>query len=233
MDFNRLVLHHYPATRSVRVRWMLHETVGDNFEVKRVDLYGGAQYEPDYLALNPNHNVPVLEIHWSDDDLQIMCESAAIVEWLAEAFPEKNLAPPLDDLRRRSEYLQYLHFAATWMDMMLWQIRTHRHVLQPEEADPRTVARYEHKFRSECEPQLAERLKDGAYMLGETFTAADVIVGHNVFWATGYGLCQDSVFTDYLTRLMQRPALQRALDDLGDFSIEPAPDAVVRRRFTG
>jgi len=77
MDINRLVLHHYPATRSVRARWMLHETVGDEFEIKRVDLYGGAQYQPEYLALNPNHNVPVLEIHWSEHDVQVMLESAA------------------------------------------------------------------------------------------------------------------------------------------------------------
>lgn len=233
MNFHKLVLHHYPATRSVRVRWMLHETVGDDFEVRRVDLYGGAQYEPDYLALNPNHNVPVLEIHWSENDRQVMLESAAIVEWLAEVFPDKGLAPPIDAWRQRSEYLQYLHFGATWMDMMLWQIRSHRHVLSADQSDPRTITRYEQKFRTECEPQIAERIKDGNYALGSAFSAADVIIGHNVFWARGYGLCQDDVFAEYLNRLMARPALQKSLDDLADFSIEPAEDAPVRHGFTG
>jgi glutathione S-transferase len=233
MDFHKLILHHYPATRSLRVRWMLYETVGDDFEIKRVDLYGGAQYQPQHLALNPNHSVPVLEIHWGEGDVQVMLESAAIVEWLADAFPQKALAPPLEEIRKRAEYLQYLHYGANWMDMMLWQIRSHRHILKAEEADPRTVTRYEFKFRSECEPQIAERLENGGYVLGSSFSAADVIIGHNVFWARGYGLCQDGVFADYLNRLMARPAMQKALDDLADFSIEPSEDASVRENFTG
>lgn len=233
MDYDKLVLYHYPATRSVRVRWMLLETVGGDFEVKRVDLYGGAQYEPEYLALNPNHNVPALEIHWRDGNVQVMLESAAIVEWLADSFPEKGLAPPPEAGRERAEYLQYLHFGATWMDMMLWQIRVHRHILKREDADPRTVERYEAKFRSECEPQIADRLQHGGYVLGDEFSAADVIVGHNVFWARGYGLCQDQIFAGYLERLMARPALQHALDDLGDFAIEPSEAAPVRSSFTG
>jgi glutathione S-transferase len=212
---------------------MLHETVGDAFEIKRVDLYGGAQYQPEYLAMNPNHNVPALEIHWSEDDVQVMLESAAIVEWLADSFPGKGLAPPVDAGRQRSEYLQCLHFGATWMDMMLWQIRVHRHILQADEVDPRTITRYEDKFRRECEPQVAERLAGDGYILGSSFSAADVIVGHNVFWARGYGLCQDEVFAGYLERLMARPAMQKALDDLADFSIEPPEEAPVRRSFTG
>lgn len=233
MDYNKLVLHHYPATRSVRVRWMLLETIGNDFEIKRVDLYSGAQYEPEFLALNPNHNVPALEIHWSESDVQVMLESAAIVEWLADSFPEKGLAPRLYEERKRAEYLQYLHFGATWMDMMLWQIRTHRHILNTDEADPRTVSRYENKFRNECEPQIAGRLEHGDYILGSDFSAADVIIGHNVFWARGYGLCQDEIFASYLSRLMARSAMQNALDDLADFSIEPPEAAPVRRSFTG
>ena len=233
MDFHKLVLHHYPATRSVRVRWMLHETVGDQFELRRVDLYGGAQYEPEYLSLNPNHNVPMLEIHRSVGDVQLMLESTAIVEWLAEAFPEKGLAPPVEASRERSEYLQFLHFGGTWMDMMLWQIRAHRHVLGPDESDARTITRYENKFRNECEPQLARRLERGEFILGECFSAADVIIGHNVFWARGYGLCQEDTFARYLDRLLLRPAFSTALDDLADFSIEPAEDAPVRERFSG
>lgn len=232
MEIEQLVLHHYPATRSVRARWMLHETVGDDFELLRVDLYGGDQYAPSFTALNPNHNVPVLEIRWSDGTTQAMLESVAIVEWLADRFADAGLAPTGHGADR-ADYLSVLHFAGTWMDMMLWQIRSHRHILKVDSADPRTVTRYERKFREECEPQIAERLRAGPYMLPCGFSAADVVVGHNVFWAKGYGLCRDPVFGDYIERLMTRPALQRALDDLGDFSIEPAADAPVRHHFTG
>lgn len=233
MNVHKIVLHHYPATRSVRVRWMLHETVGDEFEVRRVDLYGGEQYDPEYLALNPNHNVPMLEIHWGEGEVQLMLESVAIVEWLADSFPEKCLSPPVDAVRKRCDYLQMLHFGGTWMDMMLWQIRAHRHVLQPDEADARTVARYEDKFRLECEPQIAARLERGEFILGNAFSAADVIIGHNIFWARGYGLCQDDIFGSYLDRMLARPALQKSLDDLADFAIEPDQNALVREKFSG
>ncbi|WOJ92136.1 glutathione S-transferase family protein [Congregibacter variabilis] len=233
MDYKKLVLHHYPATRSVRARWMLLETIGTDFELRRVNLYGGAQYEPEFLALNPNHNVPALEIHWSDGNVQVLLESAAIVEWLADSFPEKGLAPPLDEPRSRAEYLRYLHFGATWMDMMLWQIRAHRHLLKSDEADPRTVERYENKFRNECEPQIADCLHQGDYILGNDFSAADVIIGYNVFWARGYGLCQDEVFGSYLSRLKARTAMQQALNDLADFAIEAPESAPDRAIFTG
>ncbi len=233
MNVSKLVLHHYPATRSARVRWMLHETVGEDFELRRVDLYAGEQYTPAYMALNPNHNVPLLEIHWDEGEVQLMLESGAMVEWLADAFPEKRLAPRPGQGRERAEYLQHLHFGANWMDMMLWQIRSHRHILDEEASDPRTIARYEDKFRTECEPQIAARLNKGSYILGDEFSAVDVIIGHNVFWATGYGLCQGDVFAGYLERLMARPALQIALDDMADFSLKPADDAPVRQKFTG
>jgi glutathione S-transferase len=54
----------YPdvALRSVRVKWLLHELVGDDFEVEYVDPYRGEQYGAKFLAINPNHCVPVLKI---------------------------------------------------------------------------------------------------------------------------------------------------------------------------
>ena len=57
---SKLKLFHYPATRSARVKWILHETVGDGFETEPLDLYAGVQYSDAFLAKNPNHNVPVL-----------------------------------------------------------------------------------------------------------------------------------------------------------------------------
>ena len=189
MKVTRFVLHHYPATRSVRVRWMLHETVGDDFEVVRVELYDGAQYEPDYVALNPNHNVPMLEIHWQDGSVQYMLESVAMVEWLADQYPEKALCPQPGSGAQRAEYLQVMHFGGTWLDMMLWQIRMHTHLLDQNTADPLTLARYRKKFLEDGEPQLLARLAKHEYILGDRLSAADCVIGHIVFWAQGYGLC--------------------------------------------
>lgn len=233
MHIQRLKLYHYPASRSARVKWMLHEVAGDGFEVERVGLYDGQQYGDDFLRLNPNHGVPVLEIGWEDGSTQVMIESGAMVAFLADAYPEKALAPPPGASAARADYLQMLHFGSTWMDMMLWQVRVHEHVLPAAERDPRTIARYRHKFTSEVEPQLARRLERTAFICGDAFTAADCVVGHSVTWARGYGLCRDELFRAYLSRLAKRPAFGAAFADAREFRAEVPQDKPLVSRFTG
>ena len=233
MKIQHLKLHHFPATRSTRVKWMLHEVVGEAFEIVKVELYGGAQYRPEFLNLNPNHNVPLLEITWEDANVQLMLESAAIVTFLADAYPEKGLAPAPGASRERADYLQMLHFGSTWMDMMLWQVRIHEHVLSDAERDDRTIARYRKKFTDEVEPQLARRLESSSYICGDTFTAADCVVGHSVFWARGYGMCLGDVFARYTGTLAQRPSFGFAFADLADFSLSPPPGNPLVSKFTG
>lgn len=233
MKIEHLKLYHFPATRSARVKWVLAEAVGDDFEIEKVDLYDSAQYSDEYLSLNPNHNVPVLEITWDDGSVQVMLESAAMVAFLADAFPDRKLAPPPDASRERADYLQMLHFGSSWMDMMLWQVRIHVHVLSPDERDPRTLDRYRSKMEREVEPQLARRLEAAEFICGDTFSAADCVIGHNVFWAKGYGLCQGDVFTRYFGTLARRPAFQRAFDDLDQFTPEVPAGKGLSQRFTG
>jgi glutathione S-transferase len=227
------ILHHFPATRSARVKWALHETVGADFQERRVDLYGGEQYRAPFVALNPNHGVPVLQIGWSDGREQTVIESGAIVAFLADAFPEKALAPPPGASPERADYLRMLHFGATWIDMMLWQIRIHEHVLPEAERDERTVARYRRKFEREIEPQLAERLAAAPYICGESFTAADCVIGHDVTWARSYGLCRDDVFRSYLSRVSKRPAFAAAFADARDFKPEVPKPQRETKAFTG
>jgi len=228
-----LKLHHFPASRSARVKWALHEVVGDAFELERVPLYDGVQYGEAFLALNPNHNVPVLEITWEDGRPQRMLESAAIVEFLADAYPEKGLAPSPGASAARADYLQMLHFGGTWIDMMLWQVRIHEDVLRETESDPRTVARYRRKFSSEVEPQLAARLTAGPFICGEHFTAADCVVAHDVIWARGYGLCQDELFRQYISRVSKRPAFVAAFADAREFQRRVPTDKPLVAKFSG
>jgi glutathione S-transferase len=226
MDFKRLKLYHYPATRSARVKWLLHELLDDDFDVEVVPLYEGAQYSEDYLAKNPNHNVPALEITLENGDTRIMLESGAMVSMLADIFPEKGLAPaPHVFSEARADYLHMLHFGTSWMDMMLWQIRIHTHLLG-EDRDEKTIARYNGKFREEVEPQLLARLEKTAFICGDRFSAVDCVMGQNVLWASAYGLCQPEAFGGYTARLSERPAFAKAYADLGDFSLAPPPGAV-------
>lgn len=234
MNIKQLKLYHYPATRSARALWALHETVDTGFEVETVELYQGVQYSEDYMRKNPNHNVPLLEITLEDGTVHQMLESVAMIEWLVDAFPEKGLSPsPGDASIARADYLQMLHFGGTWMDMMLWQVRIHEHVLPSDETDPRTIKRYRQKFMSEAEPQIKARLERAPFICGENFSGADIVIGHNVTWARAYQLCQDDVFDDYISRLAQRPAFLNAFKDAAEFVLEVPNKDDGPRFFTG
>ncbi|MDR6292629.1 glutathione S-transferase [Inquilinus ginsengisoli] len=234
MRVRTLKLYHYPAVRSARVKWLLHELVGDAFELEVVDLYEGEQYSPRYLDINPNHGVPALEIVTEDGRSTRMLESGAMVVVLADSFPEKGLAPVPDGFSpERADYLQAIHFCGAAMDMMLWQIRIHEHILPDRERDDRTIQRYRHKFAGEVEPQLKRQLEAGGFACGGRFSAADCVIGHGVMWARAYQLCGDPVFADYIARLSQRPAFQSAFADLGGFTLAVPRDAPVVELLTG
>ncbi len=232
MKIAAATLYHFPASRSARARWALHETIGDDFELRTVELYRGEQYRDDFVEKNPNHNVPLLEITTEDGAVHRMLESVAMVEWLVDAFPAKGLAPPAGPSLARADYLQMLHFGGSWMDMMLWQVRIHEHVLPSDQADDRTIERYRRKFVDEVEPQLAARLERNAFICGEAFSGADIVIGHNVTWARGYGLCRDELYRGYLSRLSKRPAFGKAFDDAHRFSAE-VPGKDRNTRFSG
>jgi glutathione S-transferase len=163
-----------------------------------------------------------------------MIESGAMVAFLADAFPEKGLAPAPSPLSlERADYLQMLHFGSTWMDMMLWQVRVHEHLLPNEQQDPRTIQRYRDKFTNEAEPQIRKRFERHPFICGDAFTAADCVMGHTVSWARGYGLCRDEIFRGYISRLSKRPAFVKAFADVGGFQIEAPEGSSLVERFTG
>lgn len=217
MNLTALKLYHYPLTRSVRVKWMLHEVVDQDFETEVVGVIFGAMMRSEMLAKNPNHNLPMLDLTWEDGSTQTMLESGAMVMWLAEAFPGKQLSPPPGLSPLRADYLQMIQFGSSWMDSILWQMRLHKTLLPPDLKQESIFQLNHSKWSSEIEPQLKARLDQTGHICGAEFTAADCIVGHNVHWAKAYGLCQDHVFSDYLARLEARPAYQLAYADADQF----------------
>jgi glutathione S-transferase len=234
MRIKRFKLYHAPALRSSRVKWLLHEILGADFDVESIDVHSNALYRPEYLKLNPNHALPILEITLENDEVIVMIESGAMLVMLADMFPEMRLAPPAAPFsKERADYLQMLHFASTSMDMMLWQIRIHQHVLLASERDERTIDRYLCKFAAEVEPQLARRLTHSAYICGDAFTAADCVMGHNIMWSRAAGLCADEVFTRYLARVSARPAYALAFADRQRFVRTMPEDAPAREGFNG
>jgi glutathione S-transferase len=234
LQIKRLKLYHYPAVRSARVKWLLHELLEEDFDVEVVSLYDAAQYRDEFLNINPNHAVPVLEITMENGEKEHMFESGAIVTFLADLFPNKHLAPPAHKFSlKRADYLQMLQFGTSSMDMMLWQIRTHEHILPASEKDERTIRRYRNKFALEVEPQLKRRLLRAPFICGTEFCAVDCIIGHSVMWARAYQLCIDPVFGEYLARLAKRRAFARAFSDADGFVLAIPEDYAVKQKFTG
>ena len=215
--FKSLKLYHYPLTRSVRVKWMLHEVLGDAFETEIVEVIKGAMMTPDMLAKNPNHNIPMLDITWPDGSVQTMLESGAMLVWLADAFPEKQLAPPPDASKARADYLQMMQFGASWMDMALWQIRLHEQLLPETMQQPSVAGMYRKKITDEMVPQLEARLSQHDHICGDAFSAADCMTGYNIRWAQAYRLCLSDPLKAYMRRLAERPAFAAAYADADQF----------------
>jgi glutathione S-transferase len=233
MKITNLKISHFPATRSTRVLWAAHEVADCPIEVEKIELYRGQQYTPEFLLRNPNHAVPVLDITWEDGSVQTIVESAAMVVFLADAFPSAGIAPTDMASPARADYLQMIQFGATQADMMLWQVRIHEHVLPGDQRDDRTIARYRAKFRDEIEVQLAARLSQHDFICGDTFSAADCVIGHCVTWARGYGMCQDRLFRAYISRIAKRPAFQAAFADAAGFDPKPPEGAAIENGFSG
>jgi len=234
MQVKRFKLYHSPILRSTRVKWLLHELLADDFDVEIVDVYGAALFDPQYLELNPMHAVPILQMTLEDGDVVSMTESGAMLGMLADMFPARRLAPPANAFsRERADYLQMLHFAASSMDMMLWQVRVNENVLREHERDARTAQRYRHKLVSEVTPMLAKRLETNQYICGDEFTAVDCIMGHNILWAQMCGACSTPVFGEYVQRIANRPAFIKAFADRDQFVRTVPDDAPLHAGFSG
>lgn len=233
MHIDALKLYHFPATRSARALWALYETADCPIAVEKIDLYAGAQFAEGYRAKNPNHNVPALDISWADGTSQTIVESGAIAIFLGDAFPESGLAPPPGPSPARADYLQMIAFVGAQVDMSLWQVRVHEHILPDTERDAETIARYRRKMRDEIEPQLARRLAGGGFICGDAFSLADCMAAHAVSWARGYGLAQDEVFRAYLSRCAKRRAFLKAFADARDFSLAPPKGPAPHGVFPG
>ncbi len=192
-----LTLYTAAPSRGAIVRWMLEE-VGAPYEVHVLDLMKGEQLRPDYLAINPMGKVPALR-HGET----IVTEVAAICCYLADAFPAAGLAPAIGD-HLRGPYLKWLFFGPSCIEpavvaqVMNWQ-GGRRGMLGWADFD--TVVGV-----------VRDAVAKGPYILGERFTAADVVIGSQIRWGMQFKTLPDlPEFKAYAQRLEARPALQRQI----------------------
>jgi len=194
-----LTLYHAIPSRSSIVRWMLEE-VGQPYEVRLLDLRAGDNRSADYLAVNPMGKVPAL-----DHDGVVITEAAAICAYLADAFPNAGLAVPIGD-KRRGTYLKWLFFGPSCVEPAV----TDRAFPRKDEARRSTLG---HGDFDTVMDVLANGVSASPYLLGEQFTAADVVIGSGLRWGMMFKLIPARPeFTAYVDRLNARPAVKRAQD---------------------
>jgi|HubBroStandDraft_1064217.scaffolds.fasta_scaffold09580_5 glutathione S-transferase len=194
-------LYFAPRTRATRPRWVLEE-LGIPHEIVRVDLGAKENREPGYLAVNPLGRVPALV----DGDVAIF-ESIAICLYLADRYPERGLAPPVSS-PLRGPYYQWLLFCASTLESSIGRWAQHGGEVSDGERE-KARARFD-----EAAELLTRALAAGDYVLGDSFSTVDVIVGSNLNWARRVGLLDGrAVLTDYVDRLLARPAALRAFGE--------------------
>jgi glutathione S-transferase len=193
----KLTLYHAAPSRSSIIRWMLEE-IGEPYEVQLLSLSKGDNRAPDYLAVNPMGKVPALR-HGD----AVITEAAAICAYLADEFPRAKLNVPIGD-PRRGPYLKWLFFGPSCIEPAM----VDRAFPRKEEA--RRAALGYGDFDTVINV-VADAVAHGPYILGEQFTAADVVIGSTLRFGMLFKLLPERPeFTTYTGRLAQRPALQRA-----------------------
>jgi glutathione S-transferase len=193
----KLTLYHAAPSRSSIVHWMLEE-VGEPYDLHLLSLQAGENRAPQYLAVNPMGKVPALR----HGDV-VITEAAAICTYLADAFPKAKLNIPIGD-PRRGIYLKWLFFGPSCLEPAIQDRAFPR-----KEAPPRAAMGYgEYDTVMDV---LAQAVSPGPYLMGEQFTAADVVIGAGLRWGMAFKLLpQRPEFVAYTGRLAERPALQRA-----------------------
>jgi glutathione S-transferase len=187
-----LTLYHSPQSRSSRIVWLLEE-LGEPYTVeyvtvRRADGSGG----PDPKNPHPDGKVPAL-VH----DGRLVTESAAICLYLTDAFPKAELGPLPGD-PQRAAYLTWLfHYAGVAEPALTAKFKG------TTETDPDDKRAFE-----QLESRLRGALEAGPYLLGDAFSAADVLYASAFQWAP-HLMPQGPPFAAYVGRIATRPALQR------------------------
>jgi glutathione S-transferase len=193
----KLTLYHAAPSRSSIVHWMLEE-VGEPYEIHLLSMKRGENREPAYLAVNPMGKVPALK----HGDV-VITEAAAVCLYLADAFPRAGLTVPIGD-KRRGPFLKWMFFGPSCIEPAI----TDR--AYPRKEVPRAGA-LGYRDIDALADLIAKALAAGPYLMGEQFTAADVVIGAAVRWGMMFKLLPERPgFADYAARLSQRPAVQRA-----------------------
>jgi glutathione S-transferase len=187
---------HSPNSRSGITRSLLEE-LDIPYDLVVLDLQRGEQRTPDYLSINPMGKVPAIRHHGV-----LITEQPAILLYLADAFPDAGLAPTRDD-PLRGAYVRWMVFYGSCFEPALLDRSFERPAVPQMSCG---YGDYDSVINT-----LTAQLERGPWLLGERFTAADVLWGGALKWALMFKLVPETeILRGYAERVAARPAMQRA-----------------------
>ena len=200
-------LYGFKQSRSFRIVWMFNELGIDYEYIKinpREDLFSDW-----FLKINPAGKVPVL----IDNDL-VLTESAAIITYLGDKYPESGLVPKWGS-KQRARYNQWCFYGLSELEQPLWLIHKHRFILPKKLRLPAIEQGALWEFRQilkVLDYRLTNGLSEQDWILGDTFSGADILLGDILRWAQNNGIDFKIVaIKEYYQRLSGRPAFQETL----------------------
>jgi len=203
-----ITLFHSPHTRSAGALILLEE-LGAPYQLHVLDMKRGEQREPAYLAINPMGKVPAV----LDGDA-LITEQGAVFLYLADRFPEAGLAPAIGD-PLRGPYLRWMVYYGSCFEPALIDRAMKR---EPAAASTSPYGDYDSMLKT-----LTDQLAKGPYLLGDRFSAADVLWGTALTWTTMFKLVPElPVITEYMARVNARPAVGRARQKDADLAAAQA-----------
>jgi glutathione S-transferase len=196
MNSRKVTLFHNPQSRSRGIRILLEE-LGADYDIHFLNLQSGEQRRADYLAINPMGKVPAIQ-----HGAALITEQAAICIYLADMYSEAGLAPAIGD-PLRGPYLRWLVFYGSCFEPAL--------IDKAMKRDPAPPSTSPYGDYDTVLNTLVEQLSKGPYILGEKFTAADVLWGTALTWTMMFKLVPElPVLKAYIDRVNARPAVKRA-----------------------
>lgn len=196
MNQPRVTFFHAPQTRSGGTL-ALFEELGVDYDLHLLSLKAGSQRAAEYMAINPMGKVPA--IRHGD---ALVTEQAAVMMYLADLYPQAGLAPAIGD-PLRGPYLRWMVFYGSCFEPAI--------IDKSMQRDPAPMATSPYGDYDTVIKTLTDQLAKGPYLLGDRFSAADVLWGTALNWTTMFKLVPElPVLRTYIDRVAARPAMQRA-----------------------
>ncbi|HET7588112.1 MAG TPA: glutathione S-transferase family protein [Gammaproteobacteria bacterium] len=194
----RITFYHAPHSRSGGTLSLLEE-LGCDYDLHLLNLQTGTQRQPEYLKINPMGKVPA--IRHGD---ALVTEQVAVMLYLADLHAEGGLAPPNGDADR-GPYLRWMVYYASCFEPAV--------IDRAQQREPAPSMQSPYGSWDEMLAVLTDQLGQGPYLLGERFSAADVLWGCALKWTVAFQLVPDlPVIRDYIDRINARPAMRRAAE---------------------